>query len=138
SDKDAGQAHTQATSSNGSYGSWTVDADGHWNYTLDNANTAGQAGQNGDKLTDTFHITSQDGSASKLVTVTINGSNDPTLISGATSGDVTEDLALTTAGTLTLADKDSGDAHIQAASGTAAHGSWTVDADGHWNYSLNN
>ena len=43
----------------------------------------------GDTLTDTFTATTVDGTA-QLVTITINGANDAAVISGATSGSVTE------------------------------------------------
>ena len=78
-----------ATASAGGYGSYTLTADGVWTYTLDNGNAAVQALNVGDRLTDTFTATTVGGTA-QLVTITINGANDAAVITGATSGAVTE------------------------------------------------
>src|SRR6202012_4642113 len=48
------QAVTTAAASDGHYGSYTMTADGHWTYTVDNTNAAVQALNNGQHLTDTF------------------------------------------------------------------------------------
>ncbi|MBK0400858.1 VCBS domain-containing protein [Limibaculum sp. M0105] len=75
SDSDDGEAALQAVSDvAGSYGSFTVAADGTWSYALNNANAAVQALDAGDApLTDSFEVTSADGSATHMLTVTING-----------------------------------------------------------------
>ena len=52
-----------------------MTADGVWTYTLDNANCAVQALNACDTLTDTFKVTTIDGTA-QVVTVTIHGTND--------------------------------------------------------------
>ena len=71
------------------YGSFTMTAAGVWTYTLDNANSAVQALNAGGTLTDTFTVTTVDGTT-KLVTITITGSNDAAVISGTTTGAVIE------------------------------------------------
>ena len=53
-----------------------MTADGVWTYTLDNANSAVQALNDCDTLTDCFTVTTQ--SAPQVVTITINGSTDDT------------------------------------------------------------
>ena len=73
-----------AASANG-YGTYTLDAAGVWTYTLDNSNAAVQALNVGDTLTDTFTVTTVDGTA-QLVTITINGANDAAVITGDTTG----------------------------------------------------
>ena len=45
------------------YGTFTMTAAGVWTYTLDNANSAVQALNVGDTLTDTFTVTTVDGTA---------------------------------------------------------------------------
>ena len=52
-----------------------MTADGVWTYTLDNNNCAVQALNAGGTLTDTFTVTTVDGTA-QVVTITINGTND--------------------------------------------------------------
>ena len=66
-----------------------MTAAGVWTYTLDNTNSAVQALNVGGTLTDTFTVTTIDGTA-QVVTVTINGTNDAAVISGTTTGSVIE------------------------------------------------
>ena len=56
-------AVTSPTASNAGYGTFTMTAAGVWIYTLDNANHAVQALNVGDTLTDTFTVTTVDGTA---------------------------------------------------------------------------
>ena len=46
---------------------------GTWLYTLDNSKPATQALSTGQQVTDTLRVTSQDGTASQTITVTVNG-----------------------------------------------------------------
>lgn len=79
-DVDAGESQLQAiaagTAGANGYGTFEVGADGSWTYTLDNADPAVQALNDGETLTDTITVLSQDGSDSETVTVTINGADD--------------------------------------------------------------
>ena len=52
-----------------------MTADGVWTYTLDNANCTVQALDVCDTLTDTFMVTTIDGTA-QVVTITIHGADD--------------------------------------------------------------
>ncbi|MES2501883.1 MAG: VCBS domain-containing protein [Pseudomonadota bacterium] len=63
-----------APSTNG-YGTYAMTAGGIWTYTLNNNNSTIQALNVGGTLSDTFTVTSVDGTP-RLVTVTINGTND--------------------------------------------------------------
>ncbi|WP_211268349.1 VCBS domain-containing protein, partial [Legionella feeleii] len=79
--------------------------------TANNAQTAIQQLGAGQTLTESFTAASADGTATKLVTVTIQGTNDVPVIAGVSTGTVTEDTALTNgnltkSGTLTIADVD--------------------------------
>ena len=60
-----------------------------WTYTLDNSNAAVQALNAGGTLTDSFTVTTIDGT-SQVVTITITGANDAAVISGDIIGTVTE------------------------------------------------
>ena len=60
-----------------------------WTYTLDNANAAVQALNDGETLTDTFTVADR-GRHPQTVTITITGSNDAAVITGDTTGAVTE------------------------------------------------
>src|SRR5258708_19302036 len=90
-----------------------MTAAGVWTYTLNDANSAVQALNVGNTLTDSFTVTSVDGTP-QVVTITINGSNDAAIISGTAAGSVIEAGGVanatpgtpTTTGTLTDTDVD--------------------------------
>ncbi|MTI91981.1 MAG: tandem-95 repeat protein [Pseudomonas stutzeri] len=98
--------------------------------------------------TATFTYTVSDGnllSAPATVTITVAAVNDPAVIGGTDTGSVTEDLDvtagnLTTGGTLTVADPDTGEASFQptvsAPAGTL--GTLTIAPNGTWTYSVPN
>jgi VCBS repeat-containing protein len=65
-----------ATSASG-YGTYTIDATGHWSFALDNSNATVNALNNGGTLSDSFTVTTADGT-SQLVNITINGHTDAT------------------------------------------------------------
>jgi VCBS repeat-containing protein len=74
-----------------------------------------------------------------VVTVTIAGANDAPVISGPTTGTVTEDSALTATGTLSITDADAGQSVFAAQTATAGtYGSFAVTTAGAWTYTLNN
>ncbi len=139
SDTDSGEASFTAATVTGSYGSLTIDASGSWSYDADNSQTAIQALGSGDTLTETIEITSADGTAYDIV-ITLNGINDAASISGTDTGAVTEDGAstLTTSGSLSVTDSDSGEANFTAATVTGTYGSLTIDASGSWSYDADN
>ena len=148
-DVDAGESSfaAQATTagSNG-FGTFTLTTAGVWTYTADNTQTAIQELGSTDFLTDSFTAVSFDGTASQVVTVTINGTNDIPVISGVSTDAVTEDVALTginlTAGdTLTIADVDAGESSFQAQATTAGSngfGTFTLTTAGVWTYTAHN
>ena len=114
-----------------------------WIYTLDNANSTVQALNVGDTLTDTFTVTTIDGTA-QVVTITITGANDAAVISGATTGSVIEAGATpgtpTATGTLTDTDVDNTPNTFTPVSSPAAsaggYGTFTMTATGVWTYRL--
>ncbi|WP_275574631.1 VCBS domain-containing protein, partial [Shewanella sp. POL2] len=140
---DQESAFTAQANTAGNYGSFTLAADGHWTYTLDNNNSAVQAlGQNA-TLTDSLTVQSVDGTT-HTITVTINGHDDGAVIAGVDSGAVTEDSnvttgKITTSGQLTISDPDVGQDHFTAQPHVAgSYGTFSLDADGQWHYSADN
>ena len=137
-DPDTGEAHVVAqTSAHGTYGDFSIDANGTWTYTGNGAHNELTAGQ---QVQDQFTVTSQDGTATGTVTVTITGTNDAATVSSdsksVTEGDTA--AALNTSGALTITDPDTGEAHVVAQ--TSAHGTYgdfTIDANGDWTYTGN-
>ena len=126
------------------YGTFTITADGVWTYTLDQSNSSVQALNVGQTLTDTFTVTSIDGTP-KLITITIDGANDAAIISGATAGTVTEaggekcEPSIAT-GRLTDTDVDNIPNSFTPVTSPKAsdhgYGCFTMAANGVWTYTL--
>ncbi|WP_231550528.1 VCBS domain-containing protein [Chitinibacter sp. ZOR0017] len=129
-DADQGEAAFQAQSNtHGSYGLLSIDEHGLWSYTLDNANSAVQALQSGETLTERFTVQSADG-GSHTVTIAINGSNDAPVLQ-AQSQSVTEDGNLLR-GHMVAQDADHGDTlHFST---SAAVAGFTLNADGSYSF----
>ena len=111
SDADTGEDHfgdaINGMSVTGTYGSFTIAANGDWVYDLDEANTDVQALGAGDTLGDTLTVTSGDGTSQNIV-ITINGYSDnsaPYDVALSTSG-VTENQSGVLVGTLSATDPD--------------------------------
>ncbi|MCW2242495.1 VCBS domain-containing protein [Azospirillum canadense] len=143
-DVDAGEGTFRTTvgSDPGNLGSLALQADGTYAYSVDNS--AVQFLGAGQTRTDSFTITSFDGTT-KRISFTITGVNDAAVIGSADAGTVTEDKDVTaagqlvTGGTLTIADADAGEASVQPQAGTAGrYGTFTLAADGRWTYAADN
>ena len=118
-----------------------------WTYTLNNSNATVQALNAGQTLTDTFTAMTVDGTQ-QLVTITIAGTNDAAVISGAASASVTEagGVANGTPGTPTaIGDLNSTDVDnpndLWQPVGTLLRGdsgfsTYTLTAAGVWTYML--
>ncbi|MBT0963986.1 beta strand repeat-containing protein, partial [Denitromonas iodatirespirans] len=163
-DVDAGDTKTVSAISGGvlgsatagSYGSLTLNADGTYSYTVDNANAAVQALRTGaNTLSDTFTYTMRDASgatSSNTLTVTIQGANDAP-VATADVGAVLENSTLVrSAATGVLAndtDVDAGDTKTVTAVSFGAnpgavggnlvgtYGTLTLNANGSYSYSAN-
>ena len=139
-DPDDGQSFFVAVADRpGTYGTFSIDANGNWVYSLNNNDPRVQGLGAGEKLTETFTVTTADGTTG-TVTITINGTNDVPTISGAAAGDVKEDGALTATGQLTKTDVDVNDKHTWSVNdgGQGQYGKFTVDQNGKWTYTLDN
>ncbi|MGE5491316.1 MAG: VCBS domain-containing protein, partial [Actinomycetota bacterium] len=109
--------------------------------TVDPANAAFQhlaAGVTQDVVI-TYQVTDEHGAAvNQTATVTVTGVNDQATIGGTAIGSVKEDGTLTASGKLNVTDVDDGQAHAQAYTTTIDEGTFSVDANGNWLFSLNN
>ena len=139
SDVDTGENLFTAGAASGNYGSATIDANGNWTYTLDNANADVQALPAGATLNDVVTVAAIDGTTHDI-TITINGTNDAAVIGGVDTGGVTEDggVAETVSGTLTISDVDTGEELFTVDTVAGSYGSVTIDAAGNWTYTLDN
>ena len=138
-------AVTSPTASNRGYGTFTMSTSGVWTYTLDDGNSDVQALNVGDKLTDTFTVTTIDGTE-QVVTIIIGGRNDPAVILGDTEGSVVEaackDPGIPIAtGTLTSTDVDNASnifTPVKCQKSDGGYGTFTMTTDGEWTYTLDN
>jgi VCBS repeat-containing protein len=146
-DSDAGEAAFVAGTRSGKYGSLaTIDTAGYWRYSASNTHTAIQNLATGQTLTETFTVSTVDGT-SHTVRITIRGTNEdnrPAVISGTSTGSVTEDVdpdgdnLLETSGKLNVTDSDAGEAAFVAETRNGNYGSLTIDAAGNWRYAASN
>jgi len=95
---------------NAKYGSYVVTEKGEWSYSLNNGNSEVQALAAGKTMHDSLTVRSADG-AEKVVDITITGSNDAPVVTGAVTAGATEDGATVTLDALANAsDVDAGTA----------------------------
>ncbi|MEP1208256.1 MAG: VCBS domain-containing protein [Rhizobiaceae bacterium] len=93
----------------------------------------------GDSLELTYRLTIEDdnGEFTKQdVVLTINGTNDSAVIGGDLTGAAAEDSGIILTGRVTATDLDNPDNMFVADSGDATFGSYTIDVDGNWTYTL--
>ncbi|MDX8499651.1 VCBS domain-containing protein, partial [Mesorhizobium sp. VK4C] len=121
-----------------SYGTFSIDANGTWSYTLDDNNAAVQA-LNSTGANTTLHelvtVTTVDGTQ-QVIDITIHGANDAAVLSSAsvdlTEGNTAADIS--TSGTLTISDVDSSATFVAQAAAVGSYGTFTIDAAGAWTY----
>ena len=106
SDPDVGEANFQAATVTGTYGDLTIDASGNWSYNANNTQAPIQQLDAGQTLTDTLSVATADGTT-QIITVTINGAEDASVIGGTATGSVVEDGTLSVSNSLTITDADS-------------------------------
>ncbi|STB70490.1 retention module-containing protein [Chromobacterium violaceum] len=144
-DADQGQAQLQPYQQTTDYGTFQVNADGTWTFTIDNGSAKVQALGEGDKVPLQFTVWSKDGSASSVVSIQVLGTNDAATFSGNDTGSVTEDKNVSTTNTLdyvgklNVSDVDQGQAVFDTSridNKTANLGKLTIDANGNWHYSV--
>ena len=128
-------AQTSVAGANG-YGTFTIDTAGAWSYVMDDAHDEFEAGTT---YTDSITVATAVGSTSSLK-VKIAGTNDSAVISGNTTGSLTETNAVqTVTGTLSISDSDNTAAFVAqtSVSGANGYGKFTVSAAGAWSYVMN-
>ncbi|QYJ94118.1 VCBS domain-containing protein [Shewanella spartinae] len=147
-DVDSGDHQTWSVlDSSNDFGTFSVDANGQWTFTLNNNAAATQALAEGqsEELTFTVRVTDDFGAyVDQVVTITITGTNDiPTLV--ADTGSVTEDTNVTVDGNLTTSGTleagtggDAGEDKFTADTFNGQYGTLTLDADGNWVYTADN
>lgn len=128
------------------YGSFTFNATtGVWGYALDNTRVATQALGASSTVHDTLTVTSIDGTAMRIIDVTVHGANDTAVIGEPTVASVTEDTNVATgeliaSGTIPISDPDQGEAAFRTTvTGAAGNlGILTLNAGGSYTYKVAN
>ncbi|MER8435020.1 VCBS domain-containing protein, partial [Mesorhizobium caraganae] len=130
------------------YGTFSIDANGTWSYTLDDNNAAVQA-LNSTGANTTLHelvtVTTADGTQ-KVIDITINGANDAAVITvnGAEDTSVTEKSGVANGtpgdasafGDLNATDVDNAATFNVQAAVAKTYGTFSIDANGTWSYTL--
>ena len=119
----------------GKYGIFHVEADGHWSYTLDNANPLVDQMHSDEFTIDNLTIKSIEGTE-QVLSVKIDGANDRAALGGDFAGSVTEDLVATATSTITVQDPDHDEAAVQAGRYISHYGELDLNSDGTWKYTL--
>jgi VCBS repeat-containing protein len=124
-------------------GTLVFSADGSYTYSVENGHPSLQALKAGERIVETYTVTSLDGTATSTITVAINGTDDGATITphrpDSDTGQVVEDVTYTTGGKLDVQDPDPGQSQFVAQPGTPGqHGTFTIDANGNWTYNLTN
>ncbi|WP_152603138.1 beta strand repeat-containing protein [Methylotenera versatilis] len=135
SDVDSPATFVAQTATAGTYGSFSINAAGAWTYVASSAHNEFVAGTT---YTDTFTVTSSDGTTTS-VTVTILGTNDAAVITGSSTADLTETNAVqSTGGTLTATDVDSAATFVAQTNvaGSNGYGKFSINAAGVWTYTM--
>ncbi|WP_445177090.1 beta strand repeat-containing protein, partial [Psychromonas algarum] len=142
---ESGMAVSNAGDLSSPYGTLHLAADGSYTFDLDNAHASALAAGKTATQEFTYEVTDVAGNtAHDILTITITGTNDVPVITGTTTGDLTEDATtptLTVSDQLHITDADAGEAHFQAVTGAPSdhgYGEFTVTDNGHWTYTADN
>nr|WP_277869551.1 VCBS domain-containing protein [Vibrio splendidus] len=139
-DPDHGDAYLQAETINTAHhGQFKISADGGWNYTIDNSIDEVQKLGAGESFTETHTVHSLDGTASQLLTVTVQGTNDAPVVSAQVKlapGIEDTDIQLSKSDLLSNAtDIDHNDTgHLNITNLVADHGVIVDNKDGTFNF----
>jgi VCBS repeat-containing protein len=114
----------------GSYGTFNIDAAGAWTYAAKSALDYLKAGEG---VSDRFTVSSADGTTT-TVKVTINGTNDPAILSSADIVLTETNERLKTRGKLTIKDVDSPETFVAQSNVTGSYGTFNIDSAGIWTY----
>ena len=129
-DADAGEAFFNAETIDQTYGSLTIESNGQWNYVANSAYDNLRVGQ---ELEETFTVSSIEGTTSTIV-IKIVGTNDTAILGSDSKTLLETDSVLTTSGTLSITDADTGEALFNVETIDQTYGSLTIQSDGQWNY----
>ncbi|WDH36793.1 VCBS domain-containing protein [Pseudomonas chlororaphis] len=132
SDVDSAATFVAQTNTAGSYGQFSIGTGGAWTYVANSAHNEFAAGTT---YTDTFAVSSADGTLTS-VTVHILGTNDAALLSTGIAN-LTETNAaadISTTGNLTISDVDSAATFVAQTNTAGSYGQFAIGTGGAWTY----
>ncbi|MBI2242352.1 MAG: cadherin-like domain-containing protein, partial [Magnetospirillum gryphiswaldense] len=125
-----GESTFVATTVTDEHGTFTINEDGEWTYTLDNDSQAVQSLGADDHLTKTFTVQTDDGST-QTVTITVDGANDGPTTGTVDLGDGLEDQSVIISKADLLEGASDIDGDTLSVSGISAdHGTIVDNGDG--------
>ena len=139
-DPDEGEDATiPQTNTVASYGNFTINSTGQWQYTLDQTNSEVIALAEGVSVTDTVTIRSVDG-GTQDISIVINGVNEaPTfgMGDGVDVATIEQDHSSAITGNLTITDADTAEnAFISQSDIMSSFGEFSITSTGAWTYTL--
>ncbi|SEL90848.1 type I secretion C-terminal target domain (VC_A0849 subclass) [Pseudomonas sp. NFIX51] len=132
SDVDSAATFVAQTNTAGSYGQFSIGTNGAWTYVANSAHNEFAAGTT---YTDTFSVSSADGTLTSII-VHILGTNDAAVLS-ADIANLTETNAaidISTTGTLTISDVDSAATFVAQTNTAGSYGQFSIGTNGAWTY----
>jgi VCBS repeat-containing protein len=129
SDVDSPQTFVERNKA-GKYGTFNINREGVWTYV---AKSAFDELKEGQSISDSFIVTSADGTTT-IVKITINGSNDPAILSAADIELTATNVPLRARGKLTIKDVDSPQTFVAQSDVTGSYGTLNIDSAGAWTY----
>ena len=133
-DDDQNESTFTQSTTQGQYGQLSITDAGQWIYTLQTQVSALKKLGAGRKLTETFAISSLDGTVQNI-SIQLNASNSRANISGKRTGNITQHQ-LKISGQLTITDQDEHEAGFIAQTLTGQYGRLTLAVSGRWHYNL--
>ncbi len=119
----------------GTYGTFALEEDGAWTYTLNNEDPDTNALRADQTAIERFYAFSADGTRAEVL-ITVTGAGDGAVIDGDDAGAAAVDDPVAT-GALSVSDPDAGDGGFQAQAHTqGTYGAFSLGARGKWVYTL--
>ena len=132
-DKDSPETFVEQRNIKGKSGTFDIDSAGSWSY---NANSAFDEMNVGQSVVDSFEVSSSDGTKT-TIKVTINGTNDPAVMSAVDLSLQESNVALRPKGQLTIQDVDSPATFVAQENIGGKNGTFNISSSGQWTYTAN-
>src|SRR5205807_718679 len=132
-DADDAQAFVPQANVAGTYGTFSIAANGAWAYTATSAYDSLNVGQS---VSDTFTVASTDGTTTS-VQVTINGTNDAAVVSSSAVSVAETNAPIVASGTVTVTDVDNPASFVPQTNVAGTYGTFAIAANGNWTYAAN-